>query len=242
MAMTMEELEKKLGEVEGQLIAANTRADELDTQLAVAQLSTEDHAAFDALPGADQTAFGKADVAARETSIAKGREIVAKAAVLPEAVTKKMEEVQKKLDAAEARAAAAETIAKSERDQRRKSELTKQAETEYPNLPGTPEEKGNVLACLEQKLTADEAESVRKLLRAGNVAAGDLTKTIGKSTTAVGGGDTWTVIEKKADAKVAASAAGNKPITKAAAVQAVCDEEPELYTRYLKEQPATSQA
>lgn len=240
MTMTVEELTAKLTAQEAQF---NTLKGQLDTLTkraeraeGVVKLSVEERKVFDGLSEDKQGEFLKADAESRKTIIAaveKAEQDKQKqASEVPEPVRKQMEDLKKSVDDANARAAAAEVIAKREFDARQLAEFTKRAETEFGSLPGEPAEKGQILKVIHEKLDKEEAEKVSALLKAGSEALTQLGKTAGTDaidpTTSA-----WGKIETLAKKYVA----DHKEVTFAKAVERVCEEDPKLYDRYLKEKP-----
>lgn len=247
-------LEKSLADQTKLLTEATTRADNAERSLALKSLSAEDRAAFDVLSKEDQENVLKAKMKKpfppaaddedddEETSklLAKGRDAITKAA---EAAKKIPAEVQKALDEANARIAKAETaqaasekVAKELTDKLALTEATKVYEAKYPNLPGTPEDKGKIFKTLEAVLTKDEFAAVEKLFVAGNEALGKMTGELGKK------GDE-TQQAGTADAKLTAIARkmadeSNGKITFAKAYQTAVRSNPDLYKQYRDENPA----
>jgi vacuolar-type H+-ATPase subunit I/STV1 len=237
LGMTQEELAKKLTDLETDLSKANQRADRLEH---LSKLDEEDHAAFDTLPEAEQEAYFKADAAAQTDILAKAKDAIAKKEDPTEDDTvakvadiqKRLDDVQKQLGEEVTKRQAAEAVAKQERDAREMQEFTKRAETEFAQLPGTPVEKAQVLKSL-QKLTTEERAAVEKLFQSGNACLASGMRARG--TDAVGkSGDAWDTIQKKAEGMVTAGTAKTLP----EAIAKVCEGEPELYTRYLDQQPS----
>ncbi len=240
--MTIEELTTQVTTMEKDLAAVTKRAEAAEAALAVAELDGEDREAYDTLSDADKATFVQADEDARSEILTKARKAIEKRNELPADIQKRFDDVQKRLDAAEAKAkeaeakvSAAESVAKKAQDDQRMTVLAKRAETDYAGLPGTAQEKAIVLKSLEDKLSPEEQEAVFKLFKAGNECLRGQMKEVGKGAS-TGDGNTgesaWTTIEKKADAM-----AKDKNITKAKAVTEVIAAEPELYERYLEEQP-----
>lgn len=239
MPMTAEEISKKLDDMEKDLAAVTKRAEDAEAALLVAKLDDEDREAYDSLPEAEQAAFVQADDDARSEMLEKARKAIAKRDELPESVRKQMEDVNKKLEdvtkklaESEAKTAAAEAVAKKAQDEREMVELTKRAEEEFAGLPGTPQEKALVLKAMN-KMTPEEKASCETMMKAGNACLAERMKSVGKGGDTAGG-SAWDVIQKKATAMVAADV--SKKLTFAKAVEAVTEQEPELYDKYLAEQ------
>lgn len=83
-----------------------------------------------------------------------------------------------------AKAENAEKIAKEEQEKREVQEFTKQAETDYPNLPGTPEVKGSILKAIAG-MAKEVGDGLTAMLKAGNegIADGKLFKEAGQGGT-----------------------------------------------------------
>jgi hypothetical protein len=235
--MTQEELEKKLTELETQLQEAVTKADRLEAiNAAYQELGTEDRDAFATLSKEDQEKYVDAATDEREAMLAKAHKEIEKQQAadeepeVPEVVQKQLDEISKRAEAAEAQnKELQERIAKAE-DDRRLTELTKVADDEYGNLPGTAEEKAAVLKSLDS-LDEEPRGAVLKLFQAGNAALAQLGKPVSKGELETGDGSAMSVIEKKAEA-----VAKEKSISIELAMDEVFKAEPELYTKYLEEQ------
>jgi hypothetical protein len=227
--------------LETELSKANKRADRLEV---LGKLDDEDRAAFATLKEADQEAFFESDSEAQAGVLAKTRDAIHKQEEepvdIPAAIQKRLDEgkqqlesIQKKLDDEVTKRQAAEAVAKAAQDARELSELTKRADTDFGNLPGTAEEKGLILKSLS-KLTVEERAAVEKLFQSGNACLASGMKPLGADGVAKGGNDAWAQIEKKAqnlmgEGKVKSIAEG---VTK------VIAEEPTLYNEYLLQVPS----
>jgi len=231
--MTVEELEKKLGELEAQLDEATQAVEKAEKRAAtVINLSPEHQEIFKSWDEETQSKF----LDASEEDQTEMLEKAAKSAGpdipegVPEEVQKRFDEVRKKLEEAEERAKAAEEVAKAEREARHMQELMKRAETEFSALPGTCEEKAQVLKSLD-KLEEKEREAVLKLFAAGNSCIAKSMSPVGKDSDAAEGSSAWSTIEKRAKA-----VADEKNVTLSEAVDIVLKRDPELYSKYLEEQ------
>jgi hypothetical protein len=224
--MTAEELTAKLDTLEGQLTEATKRADRAE---AIMALTGPEREGFGKLDSEKQEEFLKADADAREEIL---KSLEPPPPVVPEEVQKRLDDISKKLEVAEKRAADAEKVAKAERDAREITEFAKLAETEYPGLPGTPEEKGAVLKAMKAKMTMEECEAAMKLMKAGNACLTAQMGSVGKDAPATGD-SAWAKIEQKADALMAA----DTKLSKAQAISEVCKRNPELYDAYNREAP-----
>lgn len=246
--LTLEDVTKKLGDLEKDLSEATKRADRAE---AVNKLSPEDRAVYNVISVEKQQEFIDGDETVRKSVVAALTEVekkkmkddkkvdgepepdeddLAKSATVVE-LNKRIEDISKELETQKAKATAAETLAKSERDTRQKVEFEKRAESEFGALPGTAIEKGLVLASIS-KLSTEEQAGISKLLVAGNEAIKQLGISKGSDQPATGG-DAWGKIESLAKAKVEKS---DKKITFEKAVTEVMKEDPKLYNDYLASQ------
>jgi hypothetical protein len=238
--MDQDQLEQKLTEMENQLTEAVAKVDTLEAiGKAYQELETEDRDAFATLSKEQQEEFVKADTTdeRKEEILSKAREAIDEADAksepeVPEEVRKQLDDISKALDAEKAKSKElASKVAKSE-DLRFTAECIAKAEQEYPNLPGTKEEKGAVLKSLHCPcLSKEQRESVEKLLASGNEALGNLTTEVGKGTSPATSG--WGAIEKKA-----VELYKDEKLSKEQAVAKYLDtpEGSESYTQYLQEQ------
>lgn len=238
--MTLEDVTKKLIDLEKDLGEANKRADRAE---AVIKLSSEDRIVFEALPVDKQQAFLDGDDAVRKamTPVEKNDDVtddIVKSSPAFIELQKAQDELKKALDTANAKVTAAETIAKAEQTIRQKVEFEKKAETDFSALPGTAVEKGAVLNVIASKLSVEEAAEVTKLFVAGNEALKQLG--VSKGTDAAGtaaGADAssaWSKIETLAKAEIAKSS--DKKMTIEKAVTIVMQNDPKLYDEYLTAQ------
>lgn len=211
--MTPEELEKKLTDIEGQLSEAVSKVATLEAIDKVYQeMETEDRDVFATLSKADKEEYVKAGTTdtRKEEILTKAREAIEKAntepdpADLPEPIRKRLDDIEKRAQEAEAKnkeleaavTKSNEQIAKAE-DAKLTAELVAKAEADYPNLPGTKEEKGAVLKSLYCPCINDaQRTEIFKLLAAGNEALGSLTHELGSASP--NEGSSWGDIEKRA--------------------------------------------
>ncbi len=128
-----------------------------------------------------------------ETFTAHGKEI--RKSVVGEAAFAVMKGQQKDIEEAN-------KIAKSERDKRQISELAKQAELLYPNLPGDEVSKGQVMKALKE-MPKETQETLSTMLKSGNEAieTAQLFKEIGAGGTPVEDGSATDKLNKMAIAK-----------------------------------------
>jgi len=227
MPMTSEQLEAKVSELEALVAKTEEALDEAVLQRDLAQLDEADSTAYDGLTTDEKEQFAKADSGGRQALLAASAERIEKASRLSEDVQKQFDNIQKQLEDTEAKLRAAEAVAKAADDAQKFAVLKETAETQYPNIPGTAEEKARVLKSLG---TLPEAESkqVLDILTKANEAFGSLTAPIGKSTSTLAVGSAWDKIEKKAAEHVA------KGMTKEKATALVLEQNPELYKEYLQ--------
>lgn len=88
-----------------------------------------------------------------------------------DAIKKQFEDMEKRAVEAEKVAADALNIAKAEREARELLEYSKRAETEYPNIGGTPEQKGEFLKAIGG-LSQDMQKFAKEMLTSHNEAIG----------------------------------------------------------------------
>ena len=88
---------------------------------------------------------------------------------LPESVRQELNAAKQRAEEAVAKAEAAEAVAAAERESRVRRELQDKAKSLYPHLPGSVEEKADMLGAIE-KLSESERESINARLAAGNKA------------------------------------------------------------------------
>lgn len=93
---------------------------------------------------------------------------------LPEPVRKLIEKQNAQLEQVRKEAKEASERAAVEKDAREQREFIEKAKTDIPNLPGTAEEKGTLLKVVHAKLEKKDAESLMKLLKAGDSATKSL--------------------------------------------------------------------
>jgi cell division protein FtsB len=106
-------------------------------------------------------------------------------------------------------------------------ECAKRAETEYPNLPGKPEEKAKILQAIDAMPEADRAPATAAL-KAGDAAIAELTKAKGRSPSAGGG----TTAEEKLTQKAREIQKADDKLSFADAYDKALEQNPELYEQY----------
>lgn len=229
--MTVEELTKKQEELEASIAALTKRAEDAEFEAHIAKLGDRAEA-YESLSKEDKEAYRKADEPTRNQMLDKADDALSKAdePEVPEVIQKQLDSIKKQLEDETAKRVAAEAVAKQANDAREMAELIKRAETEFPGLPGTPEEKGKVLKSLT-KLSDEEQKEVEKLLAAGNACLTKITDGVGKDVSK--GGDNAASVQLE---KLAEKRATEKGISKAVAYEQVVTENPALYDRYLKEE------
>ena len=122
--------------------------------------------------------------------------------------------------------------ARIEKDLRLLGEFKDVAKRRIPALSGSDDEKAKLIKSLHDNLPSEEAESVMKMLEAGNTAIASHFSPVGVSG-AAGASDAYGKIQ--AMAKAHAEKTG---LSFAKAKQAVLDEHPELYDQYQAERRA----
>src|SRR6185503_3608862 len=160
--MTPEEIDKHLEELESKVEKLETIGEELEVAKAAAvrfeaisKLNDAEKEYFSKLNEEGQDAFLEATSEVRKNQMT---EAIEKANKVPTEIQKRMEALEKRATDAETSAKEANEIAKREADARKVIEFTKRAETELPNTPGKPEEKGLIMKSLYDKLGEAEAE------------------------------------------------------------------------------------
>ena len=169
----LEDLEGKVSELESGFEVQKSRADRFE---AISKLCDAEKEYFSKLDEEGQDAFLEATSEVRKSQAA---EAIEKANKVPEEIQKRFDVLTKQAKDAETRAANAEAIAKREEDARKVVEFTKKAETDLPNTPGKPEEKGIMMKNLFEKLGDEDATKVVDIMKAGDAALGKLTKALG---------------------------------------------------------------
>lgn len=156
---------------------------------------------------------------------------------MPAEVKAQIDGLWKKNKEAVEKAEQLEAVLKAERNERRKKEFIEKASKEYSHIPGESIALAEII-----KSAYDSSETLGKAFEqilAGAekaISAGAVFEEAGTSATQEGG-DAWGRIEKAAQEVVVKS--GDK-MTKAAAVDFVMRNQPELYNEYLKENTAQS--
>ena len=105
-----------------------------------------------------------------------------------EAMEKSLEDSKGDTKKAQEEATEARKDTKVEKDARELAEFTKTAEKDYPNLPGTPEEKGRLLKSLSEKFEGKDLETALKMFKAGDEGVAKSLVTLGVDGIIEGGG------------------------------------------------------
>jgi hypothetical protein len=143
--------------------------------------------------------------------------------------------VEARVAKAETEAAEAVALAKAEQQARKHAECSKQAEIDYPHLPGAVDDKGRALMVLEALGDEGVRETITTMLRAGDDAMAKAATPAGpKDEQDKSGNSAWDTIQGRAEAMVADKQAD----TVAVAVGKVLDADPELAARYSAERQA----
>ena len=140
--------------------------------------------------------------------------------------------VEARVAKAETVAAEATALAKAEQQARMQAEFSKQAEADYPHLPGEVDAKGRALMAVEG--LDDEAirTTITTMLRAGDDAMAKAATPAGpKDQKDTSGNTAWDTIQARAEALVAEKQADTVPV----AVGKVLDADPDLAQRYRDE-------
>ncbi len=149
------------------------------------------------------------------------------------AVTAAALEMQKAENERLAKAAEEATrAAHVEKDLRLLGEYKDVAKRRIPALSGSDDEKAKLIKSLHDNLPSEEAESVMKMLEAGNAAIASHFSPIGVSG-AAGASDAYGKIQAMAKAR-----ASEKGISFSKAMAAVASENPDLYEQYQAERRA----
>ena len=228
------ELEQKLTTMETQLSDAVAKVDTLEAiAKAYRELETTDRDTFATLSHEEQEEFVKADDERKGELLHKSKP---EPDELPEPIRKRLEEVEKRAKEAEAKnLELAQQIAKAN-DEKLTAAMIAKAEAEFPNLPGTPNEKGSVLKSLHCPCLDDgQREAIFKLFRAGNEAVGKLTHSVGTdAATDAALSKGWAAVEKRA---VAWAQETGRKVSKEVAVTDYLGtvEGAQAYTKYLEQ-------
>lgn len=148
---------------------------------------------------------------------------------IPEAARPMLEQLWKDRDSAEQRIAKAEADLAKERDVRLTKEFVEKAAV-LKHLGIKSDDLGVVLKEISERapIAFSKLEPMLKTLDE-KIAQSGFLKEIGTSSS--GAGDSWTRIEKAAEAEMAKDA----KLTKASAIDMVCRKHPEMYHQYKKE-------
>ena len=148
---------------------------------------------------------------------------------------KREAEAKKREEAQVVEIAKANEIAKLEREKRVLSEFTKRAETEFPLLPGKPEEKGALLKAMSEKLSPEEFKQAETLMTSAQAFAN---KSHAFTVVGRGGAPAAGGAYERAKALAKARVAEGKAATEAQAIDAILREDKDLATQVMAEECA----
>lgn len=145
-----------------------------------------------------------------------------------------------KANKAQAEADAAVAKAAQEVERRERADFAKRAGDDLANLPGSVDDKGNLLYSLSKKLDEAEFKAVDTMLKAANEAArtGKVTEEVGKGGKAPAGDSAFAKMKALAADLVTKGTAK----TEADAIVAVAQTNPELYAEHLQDMKAQAKA
>lgn len=147
---------------------------------------------------------------------------------LPDEVKRELTAAKERAEEAVAKAEAAEAMAATEKESRVRRELQDKVKNLYPHLPGSVEEKADMLGSIE-KLDASEQESINVRLAAGNKAIETLMSTeIGQVTHS--SGSTFEKMESLANELMQ-----SENLSKAQAIRKISQSHSSLYADYVEE-------
>lgn len=147
---------------------------------------------------------------------------------LPDEVKRELTAAKERAEEAVAKAEAAEAMAATEKESRVRRELQDKVKNLYPHLPGSVEEKADMLGSIE-KLDASEQESINVRLAAGNKAIETLMSTeIGQVTHS--SGSTFEKMESLANELMQ-----SENLSKAQAIRKISQSHSSLYSDYVEE-------
>lgn len=162
--------------------ALTAKVDDLTARLVESELRgsmTDVHKAhYDKLQGDAKVAFGKADLAQRDTIVAKVK--AADETLTVEGTTIRKSDVGEAtfaiLKSQQARIDAEAATAKTERETRMQKELETEAETLFPNMAGTPQEKAALLKSVRALPETEQAAQLKMLKSADAAMAKQFTE------------------------------------------------------------------
>lgn len=164
-----------------------------------------------------------------------------------EAFQKQIDDLKAQADDAIAKAAAAKAeadaaVAKAaqEVEKRERADFAKRATDDLSHLPGSADDKGNLLYTLSKKLDDAEFKAIDTMLKAANEAAktGKVTEEVGKSGKAPAGDSAFAKMKTLAAELVAKGTAK----TEADAIAVVAQTNPELYAEHLADMKAQAKS
>jgi chromosome segregation ATPase len=208
-SMTPEELEKKLGDIEAELAKAKQDLADATARAEKAEADLKAEVAKHATPPAQEP-------------------IEKRIAELPEDIRAHLQAVESERNTLKKTADDAEAARKVAEAEASKAAFIKQAETDIPSLPGTPEEKGALLQAASGKLSKEEFDALLGMLKAGSAALAAGFSEAGRKVVE-------TDVEKRLDTMAKEIAAKDK-ISYAAAYTKALQANPELYAEYVAAQ------
>jgi hypothetical protein len=233
---------------------ADDKAKDDDVQKAGKAISTARMARLKALR--DELASLIADAQGDKMADEDKKDDVGKAADAAEdpVVKAKFEAFQKQIDdlkaqaddaiakaaAAKAEADAAVAKAAQEVERRERADFAKRATDDLSALPGSADDKGNLLYSLSKKLDEAEFKAIDTMLKAANEAAktGKVTEEVGKSGKAPAGDTAFAKMKALAAELVTKGTAK----TEADAIAVVAQTNPELYAEHLADMKAQAKS
>ena len=160
-------------------------------------------------------------------------------------LTKQIDDLKAQADDAIAKAKKAEDDAKAaeakaaqEVEKRERGDFAKRASEDLSHLPGSVDDKGNLLYTLSKKLDDAEFKAVTDMLKAADEAAktGKITDEVGKPGKGNPGGSAFAKMKALATDKVTKGEAKSE----ADAIAQVAQEHPDLYTEHLADMKASA--
>jgi hypothetical protein len=159
---------------------------------------------------------------------------------LPKPVMKLIKTLQSTVSAADARATNAEKIAKKEVLRREKAEMLTKAKKVMKHLPGTDEEKRDMLMGIYKTMPKEMADEVVKMFEAGSGAYELLGEEQGTDEAVTG--SALEQLNTFAKEIQKSSATTKKPLTFEMAFSKACDDHNDLYAQHRREQGSRGSA
>jgi len=235
-AAVVSKLEETLAQLEDGLSVTKARLATAERNNLILKMDPDDRKAYETLSKEDKARVIKRIQDGKGVSkiLDPVKVQIAKSQELPESVQKRFQDQEEKIAKQDEEIKKAnERVAKAEAAAEL-VELSKRAEKEYPNLPGTDIEKGMILRVING-LEKPLQETVTKMLTAGNEA---LKKTfIEKGSSGIEPGGADEKLDQLAKALVTENVSkGDGKLTFAKAYDKVLQMHPDLYTQSLREQ------